>query len=34
MSRHNGSVGPHDYTPIALGFGRYGLRQAVLKTLK
>jgi glycogen debranching enzyme len=29
MSYHNGSIWPHDNALIALGLGRYGLRQAV-----
>jgi glycogen debranching enzyme len=33
MSYHNGSVWPHDNALIASGFGRYGLRQAAVKTL-
>jgi glycogen debranching enzyme len=33
MSYHNGSIWPHDNALIAFGLGRYGLRQAVLKTL-
>lgn len=31
MSYHNGSVWPHDNALIALGFGRYGLKDAVLR---
>ncbi len=31
MSYHNGSVWPHDNALIAMGFARYGLREAVAK---
>ena len=31
MSYHNGSVWPHDNSLVALGFGRYGLRQAAAR---
>jgi glycogen debranching enzyme len=31
MSYHNGSVWPHDNALIALGFARYGLKDAVLR---
>jgi glycogen debranching enzyme len=33
MSYHNGSVWPHDTALIAMGFGRYGLKQPVLRLL-
>ncbi|HWK45299.1 MAG TPA: amylo-alpha-1,6-glucosidase [Stellaceae bacterium] len=33
MSYHNGSVWPHDNGMIALGFGRYGLREPLLRLL-
>jgi glycogen debranching enzyme len=33
MSYHNGSVWPHDNALIALGFARYGYKQAVLRLL-
>ncbi|MCC6983830.1 MAG: amylo-alpha-1,6-glucosidase [Bauldia sp.] len=32
MSYHNGSVWPHDNALAALGFGRYGLASAVVRT--
>jgi glycogen debranching enzyme len=34
MSYHNGSVWPHDNALIALGFARYGLKDAVLPVFK
>jgi len=34
MSYHNGSVWPHDNALIALGFGRYELKDEVLKVFK
>ena len=34
MSYHNGSVWPHDNALIALGFARYGLKEAVLPVFK
>jgi len=34
MSYHNGSVWPHDNSIIALGFARYGLREAALKVFE
>jgi glycogen debranching enzyme len=34
MSYHNGSVWPHDNALIALGFARYGLKNAVLPVFK
>ncbi|MFC5067705.1 glycogen debranching N-terminal domain-containing protein [Flaviflagellibacter deserti] len=34
MSYHNGSIWPHDNGLIALGFARYGLKDAVLKVFK
>jgi glycogen debranching enzyme len=34
MSYHNGSIWPHDNALIALGFGRYGLKQAVERVFK
>jgi glycogen debranching enzyme len=34
MSYHNGSIWPHDNALIALGFARYGLKQAVTQTFK
>jgi glycogen debranching enzyme len=33
MSYHNGSIWPHDNGIIAIGFGRYGLKQPLLKVL-
>jgi glycogen debranching enzyme len=33
MSYHNGSIWPHDNAMIAYGFSRYGLKDAVEKTL-
>ena len=33
MSYHNGSIWPHDNALIALGFDRYGLKDAVLQVL-
>jgi glycogen debranching enzyme len=33
MSYHNGSIWPHDNGIIAMGFGRYGLKQPLLKVL-
>jgi len=33
MSYHNGSIWPHDNALIALGFDRYGLKDAVLRVL-
>ena len=33
MSYHNGSIWPHDNALIALGFDRYGLKEAVLQVL-
>jgi glycogen debranching enzyme len=33
MSYHNGSIWPHDNGLIAMGFGRYGLKQPLLKVL-
>ncbi|MGH7118064.1 MAG: amylo-alpha-1,6-glucosidase [Acetobacteraceae bacterium] len=33
MAYHNGSVWPHDNALIALGFGRYGLRNAAARVL-
>lgn len=33
MSYHNGSVWPHDNALIALGFARYGLKDAALRVL-
>ena len=33
MSYHNGSVWPHDNSLIAMGFGRYGLRQPLIRLL-
>jgi glycogen debranching enzyme len=33
MSYHNGSIWPHDNGIIALGFGRYGLKQPLLRVL-
>jgi glycogen debranching enzyme len=33
MSYHNGSVWPHDNALIALGFARYGFKDAVLKLM-
>jgi glycogen debranching enzyme len=33
MSYHNGSIWPHDNGMIALGFGRYGLKQPLLKVM-
>jgi hypothetical protein len=33
MSYHNGSVWPHDTALIALGFSRYGLRDAAARLL-
>jgi len=33
MSYHNGSVWPHDNALIALGFARYGLKEAVAQVL-
>jgi glycogen debranching enzyme len=33
MSYHNGSIWPHDNALIALGFDRYGLKDAVLQLL-
>jgi glycogen debranching enzyme len=34
MSYHNGSVWPHDNALIALGFARYGFKQAVSQVMK
>lgn len=34
MSYHNGSVWPHDNALIAMGFSRYGLRDATAKVLE
>jgi glycogen debranching enzyme len=33
MSYHNGSIWPHDNGIIAMGFGRYGLKQPLLQLL-
>ncbi|HWE75267.1 MAG TPA: glycogen debranching N-terminal domain-containing protein [Stellaceae bacterium] len=33
MSYHNGSIWPHDNGMIALGLGRYGLKQPLLKVM-
>jgi glycogen debranching enzyme len=33
MSYHNGSIWPHDNALIAAGFGRYGLKEQVLRVL-
>jgi len=33
MSYHNGSIWPHDNGIIAMGFGRYGLKQPLLRVL-
>ncbi|HEY1505041.1 MAG TPA: amylo-alpha-1,6-glucosidase, partial [Stellaceae bacterium] len=33
MSYHNGSIWPHDNGVIAMGFGRYGLKQPLLRVL-
>jgi len=33
MSYHNGSIWPHDNGIIAMGFGRYGLKQPLLKVM-
>jgi glycogen debranching enzyme len=33
MSYHNGSVGPHDNALIAMGFGRYGLKEPLLRLM-
>ncbi|MBV8578140.1 MAG: amylo-alpha-1,6-glucosidase, partial [Acetobacteraceae bacterium] len=34
MSYHNGSVWPHDNALIAMGFGRYGMRQEAARILE
>ncbi|HEX8948657.1 MAG TPA: amylo-alpha-1,6-glucosidase [Dissulfurispiraceae bacterium] len=34
MSYHNGSIWPHDNAMIAMGFARYGLRDALMKVFK
>ena len=34
MSYHNGSVWPHDNALIAMGFSRYGLREATARVLQ
>jgi glycogen debranching enzyme len=33
MSYHNGSIWPHDNGMIAMGFGRYGLKQPLLRVM-
>ncbi len=33
MSYHNGSIWPHDNGIIAMGFGRYGLKQPLLRVM-
>jgi glycogen debranching enzyme len=33
VSYHNGSVWPHDNALIAMGFGRYGFREALMKVM-
>jgi glycogen debranching enzyme len=34
MSYHNGSIWPHDNALIALGFARYGFKQAVCQVMQ